>query len=174
MFKITETSGSTANPKETEGKVGGNSMVSDMISGGEVTKSTNRKNQLKITKSKILVKSKNHNFPKSKTKKTKTGFFILKARLTFTQLRQAFVEASILHHFNLESHIWIEIDESGYAIGGVLSQLSSGTRPDGVVTKADLSQWHPVAFFSREMIPTKTRYKTHNGKLLAIVEVFKT
>ena len=56
----------------------------------------------------------------------------------------------------------------------MLSQLASGTSPDGVVTKADLSQWHPVAFFSRKMIPAETRYETHNGELLAIVEAFKT
>ena len=34
--------------------------------------------------------------------------------------------------------------------------------------------WHPVAYFSRKMIFAETRYKAHNGELLAIVEVFKT
>ena len=62
----------------------------------------------------------------------------------------------------------------GYAIGGVLSQLASGTSPDRVVTKTDLGQWHPVAFFSGKMIPAETRYETHDGELLAIVEAFKT
>ena len=56
----------------------------------------------------------------------------------------------------------------------MLIQLISGTSLDRVVTKIDLSQWHPIAFFSKKMIPTKTRYKTHNSKLLAIVEAFKT
>ena len=56
----------------------------------------------------------------------------------------------------------------------MLSQLASGTRPDRVVTKTDLGQWHPVAFLFGKMIPAKTRYKTHNGKLLAIIEAFKT
>ena len=56
----------------------------------------------------------------------------------------------------------------------MLNQLASGTSPDEVVTKADLTQWHLVAFFSRKMIPAETRYKTHNNKLLAIVEAFKT
>ena len=37
-----------------------------------------------------------------------------------------------------------------------------------------MSQWHPVALFSRKMIPAKTQYQTHIGKLLAIVEAFKT
>ena len=53
------------------------------------------------------------------------------------------------------------------------SQLASETRPNGVVTKIDLDQWHPVAFFLRKMIPAKTRYEIHDGKLLAIIEVFK-
>ena len=42
-----------------------------------------------------------------------------------------------------------------------------------MVIKTDLGQWHPVAFFSRKMIPAKTRYETHNGELLAIVKAFK-
>ena len=45
---------------------------------------------------------------------------------------------------------------------------------DEVVTKIDLSKWHPVIFFFRKMILTETWYKTHNDKLLAIVKVFKT
>ena len=61
-----------------------------------------------------------------------------------------------------------------YAIGDVLSQLASETRPNGIVTKIDLGQWHPVAFFSRKMISAETRYETHNGELLAIVKAFKT
>ena len=55
----------------------------------------------------------------------------------------------------------------------MLSQLASGTRPDRIVTKANLGQWHPVAFFSRKMILAETRYETHDGKLLAIIKVFK-
>ena len=144
-----------------------------MVGSDEATNPTKRRNQAKMTKSKILVKSKNHDFLKSRTEEAGTGFLTPEARLAFTQLRQAFVEAPILHHFDPESHIRIETDASGYAIGGVLSQLSSGARPDGVVTKDNLGQWHPVAFFSRKMIPVKTRYETHNSKLLAIVEAFK-
>ena len=80
----------------------------------------------------------------------------------------------MLYHFDPESHIRIETDVSGYAIGGVLSQLSSEVRLNKIVTKTDLGQWHPVAFFSRKMIPAETRYETHDGELLAIVEAFKT
>ncbi len=79
-------------------------------------------------------------------------------------MRQAFIEAPILNHFDPERFIQIETDASGYAIGGIFSQLTSG----------DSGRCHPVAFFSRKMIPAETRYETHDGELLAIVEVFKT
>ena len=106
----------------------------------------------------------------SKTTKSKStesssgsGFLTPEARIAFTRLRQAFTEAPILQHFDPERHIRIETDASGYAIGGVLSQLTLQT-----------GQWNPVAFFSRKMIPAETRYETHDGELLAIVEAFKT
>ena len=74
---------------------------------------------------------------KSKSKKSKSGiqtrigakgeptFLTPDAREAFSQLRQAFTEAPILRHFDTECHIRIETDASGYAIGGVLSQLTS-------------------------------------------------
>ena len=93
-----------------------------------------------------------------------TGYLILKARLAFTQLRKAFTKARIFQHFDLECHILIETDTSGYAISGVLSQLASD----------NLGWWNPIAFYSQKIIPAKTWYKTYNGKLLAIVKAFKT
>ena len=123
------------------------------------------------------------NLSKSKSKKSKntksgvqtrhgtTGepiFLIPDAREAFNQLRQAFTKAPILQHFDLECHIRIETDVSDYAIGGVLSQLTSDH------LTSDQGQWHPVAYFLRKMISAKTRYKTYNGKLLAILEAFKT
>ena len=101
----------------------------------------------------------------SKSKKTvQSDFLTPRAKLAFAELRQAFIKAPILYHFDPERHIRIETDASGYAIGGVLSQLTSD----------DSGRWHPVAFFSRKMIPAETRYETHDGELLAIVEAFKT
>ena len=86
------------------------------------------------------------------------------AKRAFTQLRQAFTKAPILQHFDLECHIRIETDVLSYAIGGVLSQL----------TPNNLGQWHLVAFYLQKMILAETRYKTHNGEFLAILEAFKT
>ena len=122
MLKITRSTGSATNSKESKGKVRGNSVVGNsMVGSGEATNPTKGKNQAKMTKSKILVKSKNHNFPKSRNEEVGTGLLTPEARLVFTQLRQAFVEALILHHFNPKSHIRIETDVLSYAIGSVLS-----------------------------------------------------
>ena len=76
----------------------------------------------------------------SKSKKLKNAMFRIQTRIgatrnpmlkisgtreTFNQLKQAFTKASIIQHFYPECHIRIEIDGSGYAIGGVLNQLTS-------------------------------------------------
>ena len=92
-----------------------------------------------------------------------SSFLIFEAKLAFLRLRQAFTEAPILHHFDSERYTRIETDASCYTIVGILSQLTP-----------EFSQWHPVAFFSREMIPVETWYETHDQQLLAIVEAFKT
>ena len=131
--------------------------------------------------------SKSWNLAKSGKKLSKNGnstnfdatedgpkFLTPNARVAFNRLRLAFTEASILWHFDSECHIWIETNTLGYAISGVLSQLTSGTNPDRIVTKANLGQWHLIAFFSRKMILAEIQYKTHDGELLAIVKAFKT
>ena len=100
----------------------------------------------------------------SKFKKTELGFFKFRARIAFTKLKQAFIKAPILHHFDPERYMRVKTNASGYAIDEVLSQLTSD----------DLSQRHLVAFFFQKMISAKTRYKTHNDEFLAIVGVFKT
>ena len=142
--------GSTARRKGS--KLDGSKFHSSEVDGSKVEVDEIEK---KVQKCKNLFKSK---------KAIGLDFLTPKARLAFTKLRQVFVKAPILHHFDLKRHIQIETDASGYAIVGVLSQLTSD----------NLGQWHPVAFFSRKIILAKTKYETHNGELLAIVEAFKT
>ena len=84
--------------------------------------------------------SKSGNSPNFGATEAGPSFLTPEARSAFNRLRLAFTEAPILRHFDPECHIRIETDASGYAIGGVLSQLASGTSLDGVVTKADLGQ----------------------------------
>ena len=74
---------------------------------------------------------------KKSIKSKNPTFLTADARQAFTRLRQTFTKALILSHFDPKCHIQIETDASGYAIGGVLSQLTS-----------DFGQWNPVAYFS--------------------------
>ena len=87
------------------------------------------------------------------------NFLTPNAKKTFNNLRLAFIEAPIFRHFDLESHIQIETDALGYAIGRVLSQLnldSDALSNDSNSNKSDFGQWYPLAYFSRKMIPAKT------------------
>ncbi len=43
-----------------------------------------------------------------------------------------------------------------------------------ISSKSKIGQWYLIGFFSQKMIPTETRYKTHDHELLAIIEAFKT
>ena len=87
MLKTIGSTGSVANPKETKGKASSDSVVGNLVGGGEAINPTKGKNQAKMTKSKILVKSKNKDFFKSRIEEAGTGFFTPEARLAFTQLR---------------------------------------------------------------------------------------
>ena len=125
------------------------------VDGSEVKVDEVRKKGQKMSKSKNLSKAK---------KKVGSDFLTFGAKLAFIKLRQTFCKALIIYHFYPERLIRIETDVSGYAVGGVFSQLISN----------DSGQWHPVAFFSCKIILVETRYKTQNGEFLAIVEAFKT
>ena len=57
----------------------------------------------------------------SKSKKTDLDFLISGARKAFTKLKQVFIKAPILYHFDPKRHIRVETDASGYTIVGVLS-----------------------------------------------------
>ncbi len=94
--------------------------------------------------------------------KNSQSSFVLtpEAKKAFEELKMAFTTAPVLRHFNPELPIRIETDASGYAIGGILSQLHG-------------ELWHPVAYYSRKQIPAETRYDVHDKELLAIMESFK-
>ena len=118
----------------------------------------------KTAKSKKWIWAKKAEASKAKNLGQSGLFFTANARKAFTKLRQAFVEAPILNHFDPERHIRIETDAFAYVISEILTQLNSDNS----------GQWHLVACFSKKMILAKTWYKTHDSKLLAIVEAFKT
>ncbi len=129
-------------------------------------------------------KSKKSDLPKAsfaKINSSGTDFLTPEANKAFIHLQKVFTEAPILRHFDSEYYIRIETNASGYAIGGVLSQMTLDqhlfghmTHEDPNSSKSEIGQWYPVTFFSWKMISAEIRYKTHNQELLAIVEAFKT
>ena len=103
-----------------------------------------------------------------KGKKTGTFMLINSMQSVFRKLCDAFTKALVLAHFDLKQPIRLETDASGYAIAGILSQPA-----DTQATSKSSAHWHPVAFWSRKMIPAKHNYETHDQELLAIVMCFK-
>ncbi len=87
--------------------------------------------------------------------------WLSEAKQTFNQLRDVFMKASILRHFDSEQHIHIEIDAFNYAVASILSQSD------------DENQWHLIAFWFRMMIDVERNYETYDQKLLIIVAMFK-
>lgn len=79
----------------------------------------------------------------------------------FTELKRAFTSAPILQHFDPDKPSTVECDSSDYVNAGCLSQ------PDGV------GVLHPVAFFSRRMIPAECNYDIYDKELMAIVRAFE-
>ena len=154
--------------KSTSEEVGDGEGVDGIDgSGVEIAKNSGKLKDQKTSKSQKSGKSqklsksgknssKSGNSPNFGATETGSSFLTPEAKSAFNRLWLAFTKAPILCHFNPECHIWIETDTSGYAIGRLLSRLASGTSPDGVVTKVDLGQWHPVAFFSRKIILAET------------------
>ena len=67
-------------------------------------------------------------------------FFVLstETRLAFKNLKQTFLVASILHHFDQKHSIRVETDASGFAISGILTQCEENEKPK--------QHWLPVTF----------------------------
>lgn len=83
----------------------------------------------------------------------------------FRTIKECFQGAPLLAHFDPEKQSRVEVDASGGAIGGVLTQACE--------TREGRTLWKPVAFFSRKMSPAERNYHTGDGEMLAIVEAFK-
>ena len=146
-----------------------------MVVGGGDGAETNGKSVDRLNISKKSTKSKSQTKSRYLRNNNNWGeyrFLTSRAREAFDYLRQTFTQAPNLWHFNPKCHIQIKTDASGYVIERVLSQLTPNQLTLNEIIKLSID-WRPVAYFSRKMIPIKTCYKTHNGKLIAIVEAFK-
>ncbi|MBW0572478.1 hypothetical protein O181_112193 [Austropuccinia psidii MF-1] len=75
-------------------------------------------------------------------------------------LKEAFTTVPILSHFNASLPTIVEIDASDYALGAVLSQVND-------------SRKHPIAFYSRKLLPAELHYEIYDQELLGIVWALK-
>ena len=70
-------------------------------------------------------------------------------------------EDLILCHFDPNKQCFVETDSSDYVNAGMLSQMGE----DGLL--------HPVAYFSRRMVPAECLYEIYDKELLTIIWCFK-
>ncbi|KAK3791509.1 hypothetical protein RRG08_061523 [Elysia crispata] len=73
----------------------------------------------------------------------------------FEAAKSSLASATLLNHPNPKSEMRLSTDASDSAIGAVLSQKHHG-------------MWRPIAFFSRKLTSTQSRYSTFDQELLAI------
>ncbi len=96
---------------------------------------------------------------------------------SFAQLRDAFTRAPVLAHFDPARPICLKTVASGFAITGIISQQQDEVcgGVEGAVHGAKGSKltnkghWHPVAFWSRSMLPAERNYAVGDQEMLAIV-----
>nr|VZI02490.1 unnamed protein product [Spirometra erinaceieuropaei] len=86
---------------------------------------------------------------------SKRTFELTPAALTsFEQVKALLADATILTHFHADASISLMVDASNVAVGAVLQQ----SLPDSTV---------PLAFFSKKLSKSETRYNTFGRELLA-------
>lgn len=91
------------------------------------------------------------------TKKGKVFEWTKECEKAFQLLKQRFMEDPILASFQEDRETRVEPDASGWATGGVLSQLN------------EKGEWHPTRFFSKKHLSAECNYDIHDKELLAIV-----
>ena len=94
------------------------------------------------SKSKKFAKSKNplksRNLSKFDIKEVKSSFLTPNVRMAFNRLWLSFTQAPIFWYFDLKYYIWIETNVLDYVINKMLSQLTSETSINRIITKTDL------------------------------------
>lgn len=80
---------------------------------------------------------------------------------SFIELKKQITSAPVLRHFDRTRESFLETDSSDYVSGGVLSQ------------KDDEGRLHPVAFYSKNLLPAECNYEIYDKELLAIIKCFE-
>ena len=79
---------------------------------------------------------------------------------TFTNIKQALATATLLLHQKQGAPTSIMTDASDHAVGAVLQQYVD-------------QQWCPIAYFSKKLKQSETKYSTYDRELLAIYLAIK-
>ena len=87
-------------------------------------------------------------------------------RATFKELKVAFTTAPVLQYYNTDLPVRLETDASSFAILGILSQQNNEE-------SLEKCHWHPMAFWSHQMLPAERNYHARQTELLAIVMACK-
>lgn len=78
----------------------------------------------------------------------------------FKACKQSLCKAALLAHPECEAKLGLVTDASDTAIGAVLQQRKNG-------------DWQPLAYFSRKLSPSQSKYSPYDRELLAIYESIK-
>jgi hypothetical protein len=92
----------------------------------------------------------------------------------FCSLQQAFTTAPVLVHFDPDKPMWLETNLFGFAIAGILPQPVDQAVPKvpkmaPTPGKKVAQDWHPLAFWSRTMVPAERNYTVRDQERLAII-----
>lgn len=93
------------------------------------------------------------------TRKGVHFIFSDRCQKAFQKLKDRLVSAPILTHYQRDSPTRLETDASDGVVAAILSQLRTTSGQD---------VWHPVAYFSKTMLPAECNYPIHDKELLAI------
>jgi hypothetical protein len=80
----------------------------------------------------------------------------------FQELKNRLLTAPVLVHYSPGKPTRVETDASDGVVAGVLSQLQEQD-----------SQWHPVSYFSKTMLPAECNYSIHDKEMLAIIRALE-
>ena len=94
------------------------------------------------------------------TKKSVQWLWDKPQHTAFTNLKELFTSYPILRNPNPTKRYILDTDASKYAVGAILSQ----DYPDGR---------HPVAYFSKSLLPAEKNYDIYDRELLAIIYAVK-
>jgi hypothetical protein len=78
----------------------------------------------------------------------------------FDSLKAALMSSKVMHFADETKPFILETDCSDYAMGAVLSQYFTGNL-------------HPVAYYSKMLIPAEINYPIHDKELLAIIRALR-